>query len=104
MTKREAWEQIAQAFERYAATGRKNALTSYGLCAAVARLQRTGVTTGDQWGEMGNEIDAHEPDREGDEWEFSFFYWPLGRDGAAQRAVFAQLLAETTEEAEWVAF
>lgn len=98
LTKKQAWEKVAQAFERYATTGRQNVLTAYGLCAALSRLADAGSLTTDQWLDMSVEIDAHDGDRTEDERWASGYYWPTTRGGAEHRAIFAQLLAESAED------
>lgn len=113
-TEKETWEKIAQAFAKSETTGEVNCLTGLGLCAAVniandyPRLLCLPDTassiarTHRQWlrNRMLDELKKHDLG-EGCLSKCAGFWWPLQtQESFAERAMFAQLMAETCEGRE----
>ena len=98
MTISQAWTVIANAYDRYATTGRPTALTSAGLCAATRLLRERGQITEQQEDEMDRLIEAALDERTlEDIQETPGYLAVLGwRTGSALRATLAGLYAAMT--------
>jgi hypothetical protein len=103
MTVAEVWRTIGRAFEQYAQTGRRTELTELGLCNALGLIEGLLMAaTGCSYFSFVRRDTVvnkarglqyrYAPD------ETDFYWWNLGREDAACRAVFCELMALIAEE------
>ncbi len=87
-SKATTWEQIAEAFERYANTGISDRISDGGLCQAVSRSTFSYLLSST----MRQQLRLfHDPAPRA-------YWYPVTRHKATYRAVAAQLLAELARD------
>lgn len=88
LSRRDAWRKVAREFEKYANGAKKNAITNWGLCAAMKEV--TGY-----WGMTYFEDKTYRPQNY-DGSRMTGDWWKMGRKAAQERAIFAWLMSEVS--------